>query len=165
MHTTRSLLTHLFNRLVQEPAIWEALQADRGLIAPFIEESLRRDSPVQRTTRRCMRDTEMAGVAMRKGDLVEAGIGSANHDETVYDEPEAFRLDRPDLRWHIAFGTGSHICPGAALARLEARIAIEVLLDRLVRMETVEGAVYPPLPGSLGHDPILARFVPREHAA
>jgi cytochrome P450 len=161
VHTTRSLLTHLFNRLVQDSALWAALAADRGLIEPFIEESLRRDSPVQRTTRRCMRDIAFAGVAMRRGDLVETGIGSANHDEAIYDDPGAFRLDRPGLRRHLAFGAGSHICPGAALARLEATIALETLLDRMSVMEPVAGVRYPPLPGSLGHQPIPARLVPR----
>ncbi|WP_170304777.1 cytochrome P450 [Croceicoccus estronivorus] len=163
VHTTRSLLTHLFNRLVQEPETWAAIVADRSLIERFIEESLRRDAPVQRTTRRCMRDTVFAGVEMREGDVVEAGIGSANLDETAHDSPEAFRLDRADPRRHLAFGAGSHICPGAALARLEATIAIETLLDRVERMDRVEGAIYPPLPGSLGHQPIPARLVARDN--
>ena len=164
VHTTRSLLTHLFNRLVQEPDLWAAIATDRSLIERFIEESLRRDSPVQRTTRRCMRDTVFAGVAMRKGDLVETGIGCANHDEGVYEDPGAFRLDRSEPRRHLAFGAGSHICPGAALARLEATIALETLLDRLEAMKPVEGTVYPPLPGSLGHQPIPARLVLRRMA-
>lgn len=160
VHTTRSLLTHLFNRLVQDAGIWRSLRADRALIDRFIEESLRRDSPVQRTTRRCLRDVAFAGIAMRAGDLVEAGIGSANHDEARYPDPGAFRLDRPDPRAHLAFGTGSHVCPGAALARLEARISIETLLDRVDRLERVAEARYPPLPGSLGHQPVPARLVP-----
>jgi len=161
VHTTRSLLTHLYNRLVQQPELWDALDRDRALIDRFVEESLRRDSPVQRTTRRCMRDIAFAGVEMREHDLVEAGIGSANHDEARYDDARDFRLDRDNPRGHLAFGAGSHICPGAALARLEARISIETLLDRVERMERVPGAIYPPLPGSLGHLPIPARLIPR----
>lgn len=161
VHTTRSLLTHLYNRLVQDPALWDRLAADRALIDRFIEESLRRDSPVQRTTRRCLRDVEFAGTAMRKGDLVEVGIGSANLDETRFADPHDFRLDRPDPRGHAAFGWGSHICPGAALARLEARVSLEVLFDLAERMEAVPGATYPPLPGSLGHQPIPARLIAR----
>ncbi|MCP1470364.1 cytochrome P450 [Sphingobium sp. OAS761] len=160
VHTTRSLLTHLYNRLVQDSALWSALKADRGLIDRFIEESLRRDAPVQRTTRRCMRDTSFAGVDMRRGEIVEAGIGSANHDERRYDDARAFRLDRDSPRTHLAFGTGSHICPGAALARLEARTSLEVLLDRVACMEPIAGVTYPPLPGSLGHQPVPARLVP-----
>jgi len=164
VHTTRALLTHLYNRLVQDPALWRTLADDRGMIDRFVEESLRRDAPVQRTTRRCTRHIDFAGVAMRKGDLVEVGIGSANHDETRFEEGASFRLDRPNPRAHLAFGAGSHICPGAALARLEARISIEVLLDRVERAEAIAGAVYPPIPGSLGHKPVPARLVPRAAA-
>lgn len=101
---------------------------------------------------------------MRQGDLVEVGIGSANHDEACHEEPGSFRLDRPNPRAHLAFGAGSHICPGAALARLEARVSIEVLLDRVERMEAIASAVYPPIPGSLGHRPVPARLVPRGRA-
>jgi len=146
---------------VQDRALWDAVQADRDLVPLLIEESLRRDSPVQRTTRRCTRDVAFGGVDMRAGELVEMGIGSANHDEALVDDGRAFRLDRADPRRHLAFGTGSHICPGAALARLEARIAVETLLDRLSALEPVPGATYPPLPGSLGHQPIPARLIAR----
>lgn len=159
VHTTRSLLAHLCNRLVQDEALWRGLRTDRALIPNFIEESLRRDSPVQRTTRRCTRDAIVRDVSLPAGAWVEMGIGSANHDETVYDAPDAFRIDRPEPRRHLAFGAGSHVCPGAALARMEAQIAVNTLLDRLTHMERVPGAIYPPLPGSLGHQPIPARMV------
>ncbi|RVT93352.1 cytochrome P450 [Sphingomonas crocodyli] len=162
VHTTRSLLAHLVNRLVQDADIWAALAADRSLVANFVEESLRRDSPVQRTTRQCTRDTVFGGVAMGKGEWVEMGIGSANHDERLIDEGGAFRLDRREPRKHLAFGAGSHVCPGAGLARMEAQIAVETLLDRLDRLETVPGETYPPLPGSLGHQPIPARLITRK---
>ena len=161
VHTTRSLLTHVVNRLVQQPELWEALDADRELVPRYVEESLRHDSPVQRTTRRCAHATEVDGVAVAEGEWVEMGIGSANRDEDVYPDPDAFRLDRDDPRHHLAFGAGSHVCPGATLARLEAVTAVLVLLDRLERLEAVPGATYPPLPGSLGHQPIPAHLVPR----
>lgn len=161
VHTTRALLAHLCNRLVQDEAMWRSLQADRSLILNFIEESLRRDSPVQRTTRRCTRDTVIRGVELPAGAWIEMGIGSANHDEAIYEAPGAFRMDRPDPRRHLAFGAGSHVCPGAALARMEAHTTVTVLLDRLDRMERIPDALYPPLPGSLGHQPIPARMVAR----
>lgn len=161
VHTTRSLLTHLVNRLVQEPDTFAALADDPELVARFVEESLRHDSPVQRTTRRCARDTSIGGVEVSRGEWVEMGIGSANRDEAVYDAPDEFRLDRDDPRRHLAFGAGSHVCPGATLARLEGTTAVRVLLERLERLDTVAGATYPPLPGSLGHQPVPARLVPR----
>ncbi|SFR88831.1 cytochrome P450 [Sphingomonas jatrophae] len=161
VHTTRSLLAHLVNRLVQDAALWATLQADRALVPTFVEESLRRDSPVQRTTRRCVRETNIRGITLPAGAWVEMGIGSANHDEAVFDEGRDFRLDRAEPRRHLAFGAGSHVCPGAALARMEAQVAVTALLDRLERMEPVAGATYPPLPGSLGHQPIPAILVAR----
>ena len=98
---------------------------------------------------------------IRKGETVEMGIGSANRQESVYGDPAEFRLDRPDPRQHLAFGAGSHVCPGAMLARLEGATAVRVLLDRAKALRRVEGVRYPPLPGSLGHQPIPARLVPR----
>jgi cytochrome P450 len=159
VHTTRGFLTHAVQRLLMEPDLFARLQADRSLVPVFCEESLRHDAPVQRTTRRCMRDVEFHGVQLRAGDSVEVGIASANRDEAVYDDPESFRLDRSDPRDHLAFGGGSHVCPGATLARLEGVTAVDVLLDRCRRMEPVDGYRYPPIPGNLGHMPIPARLV------
>lgn len=161
VHTTRAFLTHLVNRLVQDPALFRQLQTDPELVPRYLEESLRHDAPVLRTTRLCTRDTEVDGVGVRTGEWVEMGIGSANRDEAVYDDPAAFRLDRPDPRGHLAFGAGPHVCPGATLARLEGQIAVRVLLERVAELHPVDGARYPPLPGSLGHQPVPARLVAR----
>ena len=160
VHTTRGLLTHLVERLLLDPDLFDRLRGDRSLVDRYVEESLRHDAPVQRTSRRCTRPTEIGGVALETAEWVEMGIASANRDEDVYDEPDAFRLDRPDPRRHLAFGAGSHVCPGSTLARLEGVAAVEVLLDRILRMETIPGVHYPPLPGNLGHQPIPARLVP-----
>lgn len=161
VHTTRSFLVHLMNRLVQDPALFVRLDADRELIPAYLEESLRHDSPVQRTTRIATRDVEIGGVLIRKGETVEMGIGSANRDESKHDDADAFRLDRVDPRGHLAFGAGSHVCPGAMLARLEGATAVRVLLDRARELRPVEGFRYPPLPGSLGHQPIRVKLVGR----
>jgi cytochrome P450 len=161
VHTTRSLLAHLMNRLVQDSSLFGRLAADPELIPLYVEESLRHDSPVQATPRLCTRDTEFAGAIFREGETVMMGIGSANRDESVYKGAAAFRLDRPDPRHHLGFGAGPHVCPGATLARLEAVTAVHVLVDRAAEVKPVPGASYPPLPGSLGHQPIPARLVPR----
>ena len=159
VHTTRGLLTHLAGRLVADPELFARLRADRDLVPRFVEESLRHDAPVQRTSRRCTRDAEVDGVELRPGDWVEMGIASANRDEAVYDDPDAFRLDRPQPRDHLAFGAGPHVCPGATLARLEGLTSVTALLDRCRRLDQVPGATYPPIPGNLGHAPIPARLV------
>jgi len=161
VHTTRAFLGHLMSRLVLFPELYARIAADRALIPAFLEESLRHDSPVQRTTRIATRDVVVGGVQIRKGESVEMGIGSANRQESVYGDPTEFRLDRPDARHHLAFGAGSHVCPGAMLARLEGATAVRVLLDRTSELRRAEGVRYGPLPGSLGHHAIPARLVPR----
>ena len=161
VHTTRSLQAQLVNRLGQEPELFRRLGAHRALVPAFVEESLRHDSPVQRTTRLTTQDTAVGSCPIRQGESVEMGIGSANRDDAVHADPDAFRLDRPDPRRHLAFGAGSHVCPGATLTRMEGVTAVTVLLDKVVRIDTVPGATYPPLPGSLGHQPIPARLIPR----
>jgi cytochrome P450 len=161
VHTTRGLLTHLVNRLLQDDELSAQLRDDPSLVDAYVEESLRHDSPVQRTTRRCTRDAVIGGVEVHAGDWLEMGIASANRDEQVFDDVDEFRLDRDGQARHLAFGAGPHVCPGAALARLEGATAVRVLLERCERIERVPGAVYPPIPGSLGHQPIPARLTRR----
>jgi cytochrome P450 len=160
VHTTRGLLIHVVQRLLESADLFETLKGDRALVVPFVEETLRHDSPVQRVTRRCMRPTTIGGTELEGHEWLEVGIASANRDEDTYDHPEEFRLDRPDPRDHLAFGGGSHVCPGATLARMEAVIAVGVLLDRLDGMSMVKGVRYPPIPGSLSHAPVPAILVP-----
>ena len=66
------------------------------------------------------------------------GIASANRDEKVYDDPHRFRLDRPQPKGHMGFGGGPHVCPGAALARLEGRVLVELLVERVSKLELPE---------------------------
>ena len=161
VHTTRGLLTHVVQRLALDADLFARLDAERSLVANFVEESLRHDAPVQRTTRRCTRPAAIHGEQLARGDWVEVGIGSANRDETYYPEPHTFRLDRDDPRDHLAFGAGSHVCPGATLARYEAVTAVETLLDRLAAIDAVPGATYPPVPGNLGAAPVPVTVTPR----
>lgn len=159
VHTTRGLLSHVAQRLVLDPEMFSALKEDRSLVAPFVEESLRHDSPVQRVTRRCARPAQVAGASLEEGAWLEVGIASANRDEDLYDQADAFRLDRPDPRGHLAFGAGAHVCPGATLARVEAVTAIEVLVDQVDQLRAVPGADYPPMPANLSHQPVPAMVV------
>lgn len=160
VHTTRTFLTHLVHRLLLDPALFRTLADERSLIPNYIEESLRHDSPVQSTSRRCTRDGQLGDVSFREGDWIEVGLGSGNRDEEAYEDPGVFRLDRDEPRDHLAFGAASHICPGAALARLEGQTALAVLLDRVSEIRVLEGVTYPPLPSSLSDLPIPARFTP-----
>jgi cytochrome P450 PksS len=120
---TLTLLTH--------PAVLEAIRSDRRLIAPAIEEAIRFDGPVERATMRfAAEDICLHGQTIRRGDAVSLVLTSAHRDERVYREPERYDPARGGPR-HLGFGLGAHYCLGAPLARLEARVALETLLERL----------------------------------
>jgi cytochrome P450 len=136
--TTRHLIGNLLWRVIGSPELFAVLKSDPSLIPAAVEESLRLDPPVKFLMRNCMIGGEVAGTPIQAGEKVAFGLGSANRDEEQFNDPQTFRLDRPDGRSHLSFGGGPHVCPGAALARLEARIALEVVLQRVSRAELVE---------------------------
>jgi len=129
--TTRHLIANVLETVCSDAALFARLHAERDLVPTVIEESLRRDSPIHVLLRDCLKDTTVDGVAIPAGVKVGFGIASANRDERTYGDPDEFRLDRKNARDHLAFGGGPHVCPGASLARLEARIALDVFLDRV----------------------------------
>jgi hypothetical protein len=144
--TTRHLLGNLLYRIAGDPALFDELAADRKLVEAAIEESLRLDPPVRLLMRTCSAGTVVAGEAIEVGDPVIFGVEQANRDEAKFDEAGEFRLDRPDLRRHLAFGGGPHVCPGAHLARMEARVAVNMLLDMATGLAIEPGYVYENVP-------------------
>ena len=137
--TTRHLIANLLATLATRPDVFAALQSDRGLIERAVEESLRHAPPIQLLLRNVMQPTDRFGVQMCPGEKVVYGIASANRDEAVFDRPDEFLLDRPNWRDHVAFGGGPHVCPGASLARLEARVVVDTVLDRVATITTEPG--------------------------
>lgn len=135
--TTASLLNDLAVQLAQHPDEWEKLKADPNRAAKVVEEGLRWASPNQGLFRIVKADTEVAGTPIPKGSTIWVMYGSADHDDRVFDDPEAFDPDRERLNSHIAFGHGIHFCLGAALARLETVIALKVLASRIDTMSVV----------------------------
>lgn len=136
--TTRHLIGNLLWRVTSDPGLFEQLQNDPSLISAAVEESLRLDPPVKFLMRNCMIDGEVAGTEIVAGEKVAFGLGSANRDRSQFEDAESFRLDRSDGRSHLSFGGGPHVCPGAALARLEARVALEVFLQRVRRASLLD---------------------------
>ena len=137
--TTSRMLTSTMLLLLRNPDQLARLQADPSLIPDAIEESLRFESPTQWVSRLCLQNTEIAGVEIPAGAFVLLLYGSANRDET-WEDPAAFVVDRPNVRkYHMAFGGGVHRCLGAPIARLEGRLALEILLERLTDFALVEG--------------------------
>lgn len=144
--TTRHLIANMLETVCTDPDLFARLRADRALVPTVVEESLRHDSPIHVLMRDCMEDTTLDGVAIPAGVKVAFSLASANRDERNYDTPDAFRLDRPSAKDHLAFGGGPHVCPGASLARLEGRIALEVFLDRVETARVDDGYEREPVP-------------------
>jgi cytochrome P450 len=116
--------------LLNDRAQLEALYADRSLFPQAFEEAVRWEPPVTVILRRAQCDTELAGVKIEKGADIGLMIGAANRDERKYADPDRFDMFR-DVRQHVGFGFGVHVCLGMHLARMESRVAINTLFDRL----------------------------------
>ena len=128
--TTYRSSSNLLFGLLTNPTQLNALRADRALMAQAIEEGLRWEPPLIGIMRTATRDSEVDGVFVPAGSFVAVNIGSANHDEKVWDNPEEFDIFRPP-RQHLAFAWGPHMCLGLHLARMETRVVLTQVLDRL----------------------------------
>ena len=139
--TTTNLLSNAMRILTSMPNLLAELQGDPGLIPAFVEEVLRYDGPVQALPRGTTKPTTIAGVTIPADASVLVYFGSANRDERHFPEPDRFRVERNPAD-HIGFGSGIHLCLGAPLARLEARIALETLCHQVTEVE-LAGAPVP----------------------
>lgn len=129
--TTTSALAIAVWTLLQDPAMADRLRADPERIALFNEEVLRMHAPSPHLYRETTADTEIGGVAIPKGAVVQVSYLAANHDPAQFECPERFDPERKGARNHLAFGRGIHFCIGNQLARAELRIGINRLLQRL----------------------------------
>lgn len=148
--TTTTLIANAVLCLDEHPEALERLRDDRTLVPSAIEETLRYRSPVQMMRRSSVAETELGGVTIPAGQFILAHLGSANRDEGRFESPEEFRIDRKPNR-HIAFGQGIHFCLGAPLARLEAKVALEALLERLPNLRVDPNARLEPIPSPVFH--------------
>ncbi len=129
--STANLIGNLLHRLLSEPAFERQLRAEPARIPAAVEESLRFDPPVLFLFRTAKHDTELAGEKVLAGERIVMGIASGNRDERVYERADEFRLERwPGAAEHLSFGPGPHLCLGNQLARMEARIVLERVLER-----------------------------------
>lgn len=127
--TTTNLISSAMLVLDKNVDAREQLMADRSLVPQALEEVLRYFSPVQMMIRTVKKTTVLRGQKLNPGQTVNVWIGSANHDEDIFENPDIFDIHR-NPNPHLSFGHGIHYCLGAQLARLESKIAIETLLNR-----------------------------------
>lgn len=129
-----------------------AVTADRTLVPQAIEEALRLEPPLAMINRTATREVEIAGTLIPAGASVSTCLASANHDETRWDDPERFDIFRPPLP-HLAFAHGPHMCLGMHLARLETRVLVNAVLDRLPGLRLDPDADDPHIKGVVFRSP------------
>ena len=145
--TTTNLLGNALRRLLEDPARWSALVTDPTAIPGAVEEVLRFDSSVVHWRRRTTATATLSGVELPAGADVLVCIGAANRDPDVFDRPHEFDLHRTNAHDHLSFGAGPHLCLGAPLARLEARVVLEELTAALpsLRLDDDQALQFAPI--------------------
>ncbi len=132
--TTTNLIGSAMQTLAEHPETLERVRADPSLVPQVVEEMLRYDSPIQMLMRATTQPVELGGQPIPQGSMMMLLLGAANRDERRFPEANRFDIDR-DTNGHVGFGFGNHFCLGASLARLEGKIALETLLERLPNYE------------------------------
>jgi len=136
LETTYRSSGNLLYLLLSHPEQFRAVQEDHNLIAPAIEEGLRFETPLTTVQRYASEATEIEGVELPAGAVVDVCIGSANRDEKRWERSEEFDIFRKRVP-HLSFAAGEHTCMGLHLARMETRVAVETLLARVTNIELV----------------------------
>ena len=136
--STASLLGSAAWILTDRPEIQKQVRDDPELLGAFIEEALRYEAPFRGHYRHVMRDTTLGGVEVPANSHLLLMWGAANRDPAHFEAPNEFRLNRSNAKGHLTFGKGVHFCVGAALARLEARIVLGMLLEHTTWVEAVD---------------------------
>ncbi|MGV0992316.1 MAG: cytochrome P450 [Mycobacterium sp.] len=145
--TTRHTLSGGTEQLLRHPDQWNSLLADSELLPGAVEETLRWTSPVKNMARTLMADTEFGGTELKQGEKMLLLFEAANFDESVFGDPENFRIDR-NPNGHLAFGFGTHFCLGNQLARLELNTMLRKLLTRLPDLRLADDSALPLRPAN-----------------
>lgn len=138
--TVTKLLSAAVQTLGERPEYQQLLRDKPELVPAFIEEALRTQSPTKVDFRLARKTTTLGGVDIKAGTVLMLCLGAANRDPRKFSDPHEFRIDRPNVREHVAFGRGIHTCAGAPLARVEGVITVQRLLDRMRDITISESA-------------------------
>jgi cytochrome P450 len=152
VETTYRSLGNLLFALLTHPDQLDEVARQPEMRAPAIEEGLRWETPLLMLPRQCVRDTRLGGVDIAAGRVVNVFLGSANRDERHYPHPDLFDIHRP-TEPHLSFGSGPHMCLGMHLARMETRVALDAVLERLPDLRLDPEAPRPKIVGSVFRSP------------
>lgn len=152
VETTYRSLGNLMFGLMSDVELFDTVRKDRSLLPQAIEEAVRWEPPLLIITRVATKDTELGGVAIPKGSAVMPMLGAANRQEDRYENPNSFDIHRP-ARSHMGWGHGVHVCLGMHLARLEMRVAMNLLLDRLPNLRLDPNGDDPHIRGQVFRSP------------
>jgi len=130
--------------LAEHPELQDRLRENRDLVPAFVEEVLRLESPVKAIFRLARKSTSVGGVDVQAGSTMMLLNGAANRDPARFDIPAELRLDRPNCMEHLAFGRGAHACPGGPLSRVEGRVVLNAVLDRICNIRLTDSEHGPP---------------------
>jgi cytochrome P450 len=153
VETTYRATGNMLFSLLSNPEQLDAVRADRALATPAIEEALRLEAPLLNITRLATRDTEISGTPIPAGSTVMLMLAAANRDETRFAEPDRYDIFRENPKPHISFGQGPHACIGTNLARLEMRVSLDLLLDRLPNLRLDPDGDDPHIRGQIFRSP------------
>ncbi len=156
--TTRNSITGGLYFLNKNPGEYAKLKANHGLVENMVSEIIRYQTPLAHMRRTALQDTVLGGQLIHKGDKVVMWYSSANRDDTVLDNPDAFIIDRPRARQHMSFGFGIHRCVGNRLAELQLKILWEEILKRFDHIEVLEEPERVPSAFVKGYKKLMVRI-------
>lgn len=151
--TTTNLIGNTVLQMFTQPGLWEQIQAEPARVPDAIEETLRIDGPIRAMFRATTEDIALDGATIPAGSQVLLLFGAANRDDEIFADPDRFDLNRANKEQHLGFGRGIHFCVGATLARLEARIALAALAERIPQARLAPGYRPAYLPSLLHRGP------------
>lgn len=158
--TSRHAVSGTIEAFARHPSQWDRLRADPSLVRSAVEEVLRWACPPMHVMRTAVVDVDLMGTTIRSGDRVVVWLPSCNRDETVFDDADSFRIDRRPNP-HLSFGGGPHYCIGAAIGRLEIRVLLQVMLERVESVELCEDPVHGASTFLNGAERLVVKLTPR----
>lgn len=151
--TSAKLLGNSIRRLAEDQALQQQLREDRSLIGPFMEEVLRVEGSTKATFRIAARATKIGDMDIPAGKRVVVSLSAANRDPRRWDDPNTFRIGRPKIKEHLAFGRGAHTCAGAPLARAEVAVILDRFLEHTTAITLDEAHHGPPGARTIAYEP------------